>query len=59
MELVLSAFVRGAQCTSNYNDAPLLEMAHRSINELREEFGVQPPSVPFPAFTEISTGSMH
>ena len=53
MELVLEAFVRGAQCTTNYNEEPLLEMAHRSIGELRREFGVQPPSIPFPAFTEI------
>jgi hypothetical protein len=54
MELVLEAFVRGAQCTTNYNEAPLLEMAHRSIHDLREAFGVQPPTVPFPAFTEIN-----
>lgn len=53
MELVLEAFVRGAQCTSNYNDAPLLEMAHRSISDLRAEFGVQDPPVPFPEFVTI------
>ena len=58
MELVLEAFVRGAQCTMNYNEAPLLEMAHRSIRDLREEFGVQPPAVPFPAFIETDEPSM-
>lgn len=53
IELVVESFERGMHCTENYNALDLLDLADRSIAELRERFGVRPPREPFPEFIDI------
>lgn len=53
IDLMVESFLRGAHCTSNYNEVSLLELADRPISELRERFGVRPPREPFPEFVDV------
>lgn len=53
LEDMLEAFNRGALCSANYSEAPLLEMAHRSVRDVRAEFGVPDPPVPYPPHIDI------
>lgn len=45
---VVDAFVRGSRCTGNLSEVELSRFVDRPIAEIREMFGVVPPSPPYP-----------
>lgn len=47
----LAAYLRGTRCTGNYNAVGLLHRAASPVDEIRADFGVEPPAAPFPERT--------